>query len=984
MITPEQTGDRSKRACGIVHLLPWATPGMLSSLALLLLPALLVWVCPAADPDPGAEPESLVVRLIPKGDTWRYLDDGSDQGEAWRAPKFDAAAWRAAPAELGYGDHNEATAIQYGPDSKHKHITSYFRRSFDVPDPAKFKGLRAGLLCDDGAVVYLNGKEVVRRNMPKGPIAATTLAAKQIGGNEETRYSGHDLPVALLTPGANVIAVEVHQGNPASSDLSFDFELVAADEKDVELALLAMHRRNVNEDRDFVRANLPKPEGAATSTWPAFMRDRSRSGVSAATLPLPLQPVWTHLPDHPPNPAWYAPATRPREGFTLLNRMAFDDACQVTISGGSVFFGSSATDCIVSLDVKTGQRNWLFSTGGPVRLAPTIWQGKLYAGSDDGFVYCLTAKDGKVVWKHRAGPRDERLLGNGRLISRWPVRTDVLIHEGIAYFGAGVFPHEGTLLQALDAENGNVIWRNDTLGQTNANRDPVTPQGYLLASDDLLFVPSGRAMPAAFSRKDGSFVYQKSYSWRGTQGCGPTGGVYALLAKGQLYTGTSQLLALDQRRGGTGFGWFKGRRMVVSGDMAFMANGTEIVSMRLDPYAQMTRRTPEFQKTISGGEYRYAVSRQERSRKRRAVAEAERQMARIDHEIATAQKQGAKGAAAAKALALRRAGFEKAAEDAQQRVDELDPIVADEKAKLNAVKREKQRHRTRSEKATLLWRQSSTCVDAMVLAGNALIAGGKDKIMAMDPVSGDVLWSSTVQGTVRGLAVVPGYLLASTTKGHIYCFGTAAAGAPRADVSATPATRKLEPSDPATSSHAQAAERILKLTGRRRGWALVLGTDGGRLARELAVRSELNLVVVEPDAARAAAAEQYLRAERLYGARAVVHTLSLAADLPYPNYFADLVVAAAPPTAGMFPQGAGHLARHVKPHGGTVCFAPASGQGITAEKLRAQVQQLVPGEAKVTEADGRTWCVATRGALPGAGNWTHQYANPGNTGASED
>ena len=266
MITPEQPRDHRRRACGIVHLLPWATLGTLPSLALLLLPALLVWVCPAADPDPGAKPESLVVRLIPKGDTWRYLDDGSDQGEAWRAPTFDASAWRAAPAELGYGDHNEATVIQYGADAKHKHITSYFRRSFDVPDPAKFKGLRAGLLCDDGAAVYLNGKEVVRRNMPKGPIKATTLAAKQIGGNEETRYSGHDLSVALLTPGANVVAVEVHQGNPASSDLSFDFELVAADEKDVELALIAMHRRNVSEDRDFVRANLPKAEGAAAGT----------------------------------------------------------------------------------------------------------------------------------------------------------------------------------------------------------------------------------------------------------------------------------------------------------------------------------------------------------------------------------------------------------------------------------------------------------------------------------------------------------------------------------------------------------------------------------------------------------------------------------------------------------------------------------------------------------------------------------------------
>ncbi|MCA9444531.1 MAG: PQQ-like beta-propeller repeat protein, partial [Candidatus Omnitrophica bacterium] len=142
----------------------------------------------------------------------------------------------------------------------------------------------------------------------------------------------------------------------------------------------------------------------------------------------------------------------------------------------SVYFGSSSDDKVYCLDSKTGEERWAYYTDGPVRLAPTLNNGKVYVGSDDGNAYCLSAKDGSLIWKYQAAPENYRLSGNGRVVSKWPVRTGVLIRDGIAYFGAGLFKWEGVYLCALDAETGEEIWKNKV--------ENLTPQGYLLASPE--------------------------------------------------------------------------------------------------------------------------------------------------------------------------------------------------------------------------------------------------------------------------------------------------------------------------------------------------------------------------------------------------------------------------------------------------------------------------------------------------------------------
>ncbi len=160
-------------------------------------------------------------QLVPAGATWRYLSDGSDQGVAWRGVGFDDSGWPSGPAQLGYGDGDEATRIEVNG------LTYYFRRSFELTSPAQVQALRASLVRDDGAVVYLNGVEAWRSNMPAGAVTATTRAASTVGGADESTPLDQTLPTHLLVPGTNVVAVEVHNAWSSSSDISFDLALEA-------------------------------------------------------------------------------------------------------------------------------------------------------------------------------------------------------------------------------------------------------------------------------------------------------------------------------------------------------------------------------------------------------------------------------------------------------------------------------------------------------------------------------------------------------------------------------------------------------------------------------------------------------------------------------------------------------------------------------------------------------------------------------------
>ena len=662
--------------------------------------------------------------------------------------------------------------------------------------------------------------------------------------------------------------------------------------------------------------------------WPAYRHDNARTGSTQEKLSTPLVPQWIYSSAYPPRPAWSAPAERPREGVVMLNRVDFDDAFQVAVAGDIVYFGSSVDNKVYVLDAATGEEKWSFYTGGPVRLAPTIWKDRIFFGSDDGFVYCLRAANGELLWKKRGGPNDEQLLGSGKMISRWPIRTGVLVDEGIAYFGAGIFPHENIYLWAVRAEDGKVIWKNDNISPGSAYRNDLSPQGYLLANKSQLFVPSGRALPVAFDQADGTIVFDRKYGWRDDQSGGVIGGTYALLADEQIYTGTQKhLLALNQKTGARGFAWFPGRRLTVVGDMAYLATGTELVAMNRSAYAKTSKLRNSLERKIQSLE-----------------------------------------GSVRRASGNERKKLQKDLKDAREKLE---------------------RHKKENITPTIKWRIPSDCDAELILTNNLVFAGGQDKVNAFNRDNGKVVWSAKVDGKARGLAVANERLYVSTDEGKIYCFASGEIAKEKSPISTVPPPPVVNPyaEDNLTAIYGAAAEAIVMETAVTKGYCLVVGAEKGRLAYELAKRTELTIVGVEPDAEKVKAARLALDAAGLYGERVTIDQGELSA-LPYSNYFANLIVFDSLLLNGKIPGEPGKLARHIKPCGGVICLgmppnAPGKNNEIYSEKLQQWLAKLEMGKCRVSETNG-LWATLKRGPLAGAGKWTHQYAEPGNTACSDD
>ena len=222
-----------------------------------------------------------------------------------------------------------------------------------------------------------------------------------------------------------------------------------------------------------------------------------------------------------PSPAWTTPARRSywQQLEGILPRVTGDWTNHPVADESRVWLGSSADDTVRCLDAQTGKLHWSFVADGPVRYAPVLAAERLFFGSDDGFVYCLEADTGRLAWRERLGPRDWRIPGNGRMISLWPVRTGLVVDADVVYAAAGLYPSQGVHAVALNAGDGSTVWRQKL---------NVSPQGYLLASQAMLFVPTGRGNPIGLDRKTGRLV--KTFDG--------AGGAFAVLLEDQLVAGT--------------------------------------------------------------------------------------------------------------------------------------------------------------------------------------------------------------------------------------------------------------------------------------------------------------------------------------------------------------------------------------------------------------------------------------------------------------
>ncbi|TSJ46771.1 purple acid phosphatase family protein [Fluviicola chungangensis] len=163
--------------------------------------------------------------LLPAGSTWKYNDSGLDLGSSWKDPSYNDNSWASGLAELGYGDGDEQTVVSYGPNSNNKYITTYFRKVFYISNPSQYQEILGSIRRDDGAIVYVNGTEVFRTNMPGGAITYQTAAASTVAFTSEDTYYNFAFSPGLLISGNNVIAVEIHQDEGSSSDISFNLSL---------------------------------------------------------------------------------------------------------------------------------------------------------------------------------------------------------------------------------------------------------------------------------------------------------------------------------------------------------------------------------------------------------------------------------------------------------------------------------------------------------------------------------------------------------------------------------------------------------------------------------------------------------------------------------------------------------------------------------------------------------------------------------------
>lgn len=165
---------------------------------------------------------SQTTNLIPYGSSWKYKDDGSDLGTSWQSIVYSDVLWSSGNGQFGYGDGDESTIVSYGPSSSNKYVTTYFRKNINIT--SSYTDFDLNVKRDDGVVVYINGVEVFRNNMPTGIITFTTLSATVASDDGGTAQS-ITLPASAFVLGNNLIAVEIHQAGVSSSDLTFDLEL---------------------------------------------------------------------------------------------------------------------------------------------------------------------------------------------------------------------------------------------------------------------------------------------------------------------------------------------------------------------------------------------------------------------------------------------------------------------------------------------------------------------------------------------------------------------------------------------------------------------------------------------------------------------------------------------------------------------------------------------------------------------------------------
>ena len=540
--------------------------------------------------------------------------------------------------------------------------------------------------------------------------------------------------------------------------------------------------------------------------------------------------------------------------------------------GQRIFVPSNRNDSVTACDTRSGEELWRFFADGPVRFAPVAAKGRVFFNSDDGFLYCVSADEGKLLWKVNGGPGERRILGNHRMISSWPARGGVVLHQDRLFFAASIWPFMGIFIHAVDPETGEILWTNSGDG-TNYTIQPhdapafagLVPQGHLAADGDAVLVPGGRSTPGLYE----------------------TG------------TGRQILFNYDKRAGGHDVG--------MVGDLIFAAGHA---------YTRAHGRA------IGGGA-----------------------PAVFDEKVMLAgDPQSLLGRSADVEFGI------------LEKLDKKGKLIKEVSTRYREVFKTEL-----SEPIPGRW---------FLKAGERYYAGGANRAAAYEVGKGRPVWSAELEGTVASMLAGDDRLFVVTEENRLFCYGPKGGG--------KVVHHSLEESGLAERKDiwTQKAAKILSHEGAGEGCGIVLGIGNGRLIEELIRQSRLHVVAIDEDAKKVREFRDRMAAAGLYGERcAAILDDPLAANLP--AYVANLIVSE---TIDPAEDGLAALYRSLRPYGGIACLALPDAGHRAAEAVVAAGKLA---RAKLGREGGLTTLVR-EGALPGADDWTHQYANAAQTVVSGD
>lgn len=751
--------------------------------------------------------------------------------------------------------------------------------------------------------------------------------------------------------------------------------------------------------------------------WPTYQHDSSRSGSTDEQAPRDPQHAWMYRSPSRPIPAWDEPALWDGWGkvYDLKNRQVFDKAFHVAVAGDRLYFGSSVDDQIHCLNATTGETVWTFFTEGPVRLAPTVHNDRVYVGSDDGFVYCLAADSGELIWKKSPGPGNRRVAGNGRVVSPWAIRTSVVIQGDTAYCGAGVLPSEGVFVIAMDAESGEEIWKSEMTD--------LPAQGYMLASPTRLYVVTSRDTPIVLDAKTGKRLHKVK---------GGTGGTYALLTGDTLIYGPSKTGDVNMiGESQDVLASFQGNHMIVAQPLSYLQSKDELSSLDRGAYVEIYGERNKVAREKSSLE-RQLKKAKEKKDDERDSAEIDKLESQVDAITKQYKQLGDDLKACLKwrtkcpvPFSLILAG---------------DVLIGGGDGEVIAVD---------ATNGKRLWQREvpgkayglalsdgklfvSTDEGTIHCFGDNLtdtpIEGFSDRPVRHQSFSGTIEGAESIPPEIHGPFtefVAPGkvkiewdtqlptssklrfgldmtearefqsdkpgthheFIVDQVQREVVYRFqigGTSEDGreimteAYRFDshLNYLPAQAVATQSfsDAGTSEQLASATNsvIAEAAKLGRGYAMVVGATSGNLAWELASRTDLNVIVIEPDADKANSIRRKLADTGLYGTRISVHQQDIG-EIEYGPFLANLIVSESMLESGELPASIESIYRSLRPAGGTVVLGSATSDW-----------QPPQSTAWSSVSPNSYLKVHRRGRLPNTGEWTHQYASADNSACSKD